>query len=320
MDNQVPESGSESDNDNPPTPTPKPSAAGRHRGRGPPAVGRQVAKWNQEHKKGSKAIEKNAVLITRIEDRPFCTQQCLLGLACGGDLDDQCPNFLDHRKRHISRNTFLSLIRTQLTRDRGCNADCKPLHMKGSRGALLKVRLSAYGYTLVAKGMEEAQRKYLVHESEIYDRMHSIQGSCIPVSLGLVDLGLPYYYDGGVYSSILFLSWGGRPLYRCLTQSNESHILDQVDRTLRKLHVQQVLHKDAKLRNWLWDEQHTRLMLVDFERAEIRARLHLGTLSPNRKRNVRGKLKLNETEDDKTEDEFFGEIQSARASISRYIG
>jgi hypothetical protein len=39
--------------------------------------------------------------------------------------------------------------------DRGRGADCKPLHMKGSRGALFKVRLSSHGYILVAKGMEK---------------------------------------------------------------------------------------------------------------------------------------------------------------------
>ena len=84
--------------------------------------------------------------------------------------------------------------------------------------------------------------------------------------------------------------------------------------TLGELHGQQVLHKDVELRNWLWDEQHGRLMLVDFERAAIRRRRPLGTLSPNRKRNIQGKLKS-----DVKDDEFYCEIRSARASISRCI-
>jgi hypothetical protein len=313
VDDQVPESGSESDdNDTPPTPTPKPSATGRHRQRGQPAAGRRGAKQNQEQKDESRPIEKKAALIPRIEERPFCTQQCLLGLAYGGGLDDQCPNLRDHRERHISPNTFLSLIRTQLASDRGRGADCKPLHMKGSRGALFKVRLSSHGYTLVAKGMEKVECKYLVNESKVYDHLRSIQGSRIPVSLGIVNLDLPYYYDAGIYFSMLFLGWAGRPLHQCLTSKNEARILDQVNRTLKELHGQKVLHRDVEPRNWLWDEQHGRLMLVDFERAEIRSRPPLGTLSPNRKRNIQGTLKS-----DVKEDDFFREIQSARASISR---
>lgn len=165
----------------------------------------------------------------RIGDRPFCTQQCLLGLAYGGALDKLCPNLRNHRGRHLQPSAFLSLIRSQLARDRGPAADCKPLHMKGSRGALFKVRLSSRGYTLVANGMEKAERKYLVHESRVYDHLRPIQGSCIPVSLGIVNLELPYYYDGSIYFSMLFLSWAGRPLRQCLTSENEARVLDQVN-------------------------------------------------------------------------------------------
>jgi|HubBroStandDraft_4_1064222.scaffolds.fasta_scaffold2023203_1 hypothetical protein len=71
---------------------------------------------------------------------------------------------------------------------------------------------------------------------------------------------------------------------------------------------------EVELRNWLWDEQNDTLMLVDFERAEICGRPPLGTLSPNRKRNIQGKLKS-----DVKDDEFYQEIQKARASISRRI-
>jgi tRNA A-37 threonylcarbamoyl transferase component Bud32 len=315
VDDQVLESGSESDDsDTPPTPTPKPSAAGRRRERGQLAAGRQGVRKSQEQKDESRPIEKKAASIARIEDRPFCTQQCLLGLAYGGDLDDRCPNLRYHRERHISLNTFLSLIRTQLASDRGRGADCKPLHMKGSRGALFKVRLSSHGYTLVAKGMEKVKRKYLVHESKVYDHLRSIQGSRIPVSLGILNLELPYYYDAGIYFSMLLLSWGGRSLHQCLSPQNEACILNQVNRTLRELHGQQVLHKDVEPRNWLWDEQQGRLMLVDFERAEIRSRPPLGTLSPNRKRTLQGNLKF-----EVKEDEFYCELQNARGSISRCI-
>jgi hypothetical protein len=82
------------------------------------------------------------------------------------------------------------------------------LYMRGSRGALFKVRLSSHGYTLVAKGMKKAHRKHLLHESNVYNHLRSIQGSCIPVSLGIVDLELPYYYDTGILYMLASTSLG----------------------------------------------------------------------------------------------------------------
>ena len=78
--------------------------------------------------------------------------------------------------------------------------------MKGSHRALFKVRLSLYRYTLVVKEIEKAEYKYLIHESKVYKYLQSIQGSYILVSLGIVNLELPYYYDAGIYFSMLFLS------------------------------------------------------------------------------------------------------------------
>jgi hypothetical protein len=109
------------------------------------------------------------VSTTRIEDRPYCTQKCLLGLAFGGALDDQCPNLRDHGKQHIQKSTFLRCIRIQLAKDRSNKADCKPLYIKGARGAIFKIRLSSYGYTLVAKGMEEHDIDHLLQESKVYN-------------------------------------------------------------------------------------------------------------------------------------------------------
>lgn len=310
---QVYESGNESDDDNPPTPTPRRAAAVPRRGRGKPTQP-QGARRSQRKKDSSHPSAKEAGSTMKIEDRPFCTQKCLLGLAYGGDLDSRCPNLQDHQGKHIQPGSFLSLIRTQLANDRGRGADCKPLYMKGSRGALFKVRLSSNGYTLVAKGMKNPDRKHLLHERKVYYHLRPLQGSCIPVSLGIVDLKLPYYYDAGIYVSMLFLSWAGRPLHQCLMLKNEARILDHVKKVLEELHGRQVLHKDVEPRNWLWDEEHGRLMLVDFERAEFRVRPPLGTLSPNRKRNLQGKLKS-----EIKVDEFNCEMESARASISRCV-
>jgi hypothetical protein len=53
------------------------------------------------------------------------------------------------------------------------------------------------------KEWKKADRWRLIHESKVYNHLRSIQGSCIPVSPGIVDLELPYYYEAGVYVSML---------------------------------------------------------------------------------------------------------------------
>ena len=162
--------------------------------------------------------QKGGTKREQIQDRPYCTHQCLLGLATGGPVDKSCPNADAHGPTHIGRERFLYLVRAQLAKDRGRDADACALYLAGSTGALFKVRLSAYGYTLVAEGVEEHYLERLQREQSIYDRLRSIQGKYTPVCLGMVDLVLRYYYDGGVFEYFLFLSWAGEPLMRCVDQ------------------------------------------------------------------------------------------------------
>ncbi|KAH6696536.1 hypothetical protein BKA61DRAFT_623125 [Leptodontidium sp. MPI-SDFR-AT-0119] len=301
-------SGEGDDNNNPPSPTPKrPSNVRKPRG----SASAQRSGEKRIPNQGQDTSE--AVSEPNIADQPYCTQKCLIGLASDGALDEHCPNLKDHRGNHPHLKTFLGLIRIQLARDRGRDADCKPLYVKGSRGALFKVRLSSHGYTFVAKAMKEVDRQHLDQEAKVYARLHSIEGIRIPVCLGILDLDLPYYYDYGIYDSMLILSWAGQPLHQYINQENKVRILEEVDKTLTALHEYRVLHKDVEPRNWLWDGQ--RVMLVDFERAEIRARPPLTVLSPNRKRTRQGEIK-DAVQDD---DEFVREIRKARSGLSRCV-
>ena len=204
-------------------------------------------------------------------------------------MDKKCPNSDDHGQKHINRLEFLRLIRSQLATDRGRDADCAPLYLSGSRGSLFKVRLSSHGYTLVAKGMESLDRALLQHENKMYDRLGAIQGKHVPVCLGRVNLVLPYHYDSGVYVHFMFLSWAGQPLFRYVNQAKKAGIVDAVT-AYREMHKLRVLHRDAELRNILYNVDSGELMVVDFERAECRGGQPLGSLSPdglNRKRKCR---------------------------------
>ncbi|KAI1321137.1 hypothetical protein F5Y16DRAFT_389253, partial [Xylariaceae sp. FL0255] len=101
--------------------------------------------------RGKKEQTQKPVYIS-IQNRPFCTAKYLLKLAN------------NHQKQHISMSNLD--INTML------------LYLSGSVGALFKVCLSYYSYTLVAKG----------HKKQIYSRLRTIQRQHIPVCFGLVDL------------------------------------------------------------------------------------------------------------------------------------
>ncbi|KAH7176275.1 hypothetical protein EDB81DRAFT_897468, partial [Dactylonectria macrodidyma] len=217
---------------------------------------------------GRHGVEAAVADDARNTNRPYCTHRCLRGLAFGGLIDESCPNVHDHGRTHINRREFLRLIRDQLAVDRGHDADYMLLGLSGSRGSLFNIRLSSYGYTLVAKGVEEMDVALLRYENNIYNKMRAIQGKHVPVCVGGVDLTLPCYYDGGVFVHLLFLSWGGQPLSECSKQIKERAI-NATTTVFTELHAQVVLHFDAEPRNLLYDTQTSNLMVVDFERAQF---------------------------------------------------
>ncbi|KAI0972048.1 hypothetical protein F4678DRAFT_472082 [Xylaria arbuscula] len=247
-----------------------------------------------------------------IQRRPFCTQKCLLGLASGGAMDNKCPNLNDHQSRHIEPSVFQHLLRDQLAKDRGADADAMPLYLSGSVGALFKVRLSSHGYTVVAKGVEEKHLTRLQHEYQVYDRLSSIQGKHVPVCLGKADLVLPYYYDGGVFTHFLFLGWAGRPLFDMARGTAKHTLIDAISEAFQAIHQLKILHRDAEPRNVLYDAHSDNVMIVDFERAELVGREPLGVISPNRKRKHAHLGKRNR-------DEFAEELSSIVLSVQRCI-
>ncbi|OHE90489.1 hypothetical protein CORC01_14217 [Colletotrichum orchidophilum] len=250
-----------------------------------------------------------------IQDRPFCTPQCLLGLANGWPMDKHCRNFRDHGHQHLNRLEFLRLIRIQLAEDRGRDADAAPLYLSGSIGSLFKVRLSSYGYTLVAKGVESLDLARLQHENEVYDRLRSIQGKHVPVCLGSVDLVLPFYYDSGIYKHFLFLSWAGRPLFDSANQAIRTDVVDVVAKAYKELHKLGILHGDAEPRNVLRDTVSGNIMVVDFERAEVRCRPPLGLLSSNGQNQKRKRGTLEK----RGKGDFTKELESVVEHVSRSI-
>ena len=234
------------------------------------------------------------------QKRAFCTQLCLQGLAQGGPLDRQCPNVSNHYKeghqgdRHqLNGEEFRVLLGEQLRQGRGDAV--QPLGMQGARGALFKVTLTSHGYTVAGKGTVRAFIKKLRHEAEIYRRLVTLQAIHIPIYLGSIDLDKPIYYDTGVrIMHLMLLSWAGK----CLEDGKTAPGIDRQTWTsdlvsaINAVHAAGVLHGDIRMPNVLWNEETKRVMVIDFEEAEIvkeagivnTLRQALSPISPNRKR------------------------------------
>ncbi|KAI9669524.1 MAG: hypothetical protein M1817_004643 [Caeruleum heppii] len=129
------------------------------------------------------------------------------------NVDQSCPNVSSHRAtknyRHaICQKTFISLLKRQVSKD--LDHDCEPLGKQGARGTLFKFTLVSHGYTFVAKGTVEAFVPDLRYESEIYGKLHKLQGEAVPVHLGSIDLRHCYFLDVGVQIvHMMFMSWAG---------------------------------------------------------------------------------------------------------------
>ncbi|KAI1171307.1 hypothetical protein F4777DRAFT_566006 [Nemania sp. FL0916] len=223
--------------------------------------------------RGVLAWTSNTSQWPHIHGRPFCTQRCLRALRRGGPLVNTCPNFREHQARMpINQTTFQDLLRDQLAQDRGPNADIMPLFQFGSMGALYKVRLASHGYTIVAKAVQEENTKRLEHEERVYNHLYPMQGMYVPVCLGLINLKMPLYGNGVVFTRIMCLSWGGKSvdgLPSDNSQIDKAAVSRGVLVALNAVHKLRVLHCDTSLRNFVYNPADGRAMVVDFKRSEL---------------------------------------------------
>lgn len=221
-------------------------------------------------------------LTEDIISRPFCTQKCLLGLVRGELLDKQCPNVslhcgkqtaCDHLHKHpLIFQDWLDILHKQLTVSLG--AICKGLGREGNTGFLLYVAPNLHGYTLVAKGTTRDKAPYLRHEATVYQHMRALQGICLPVYLGSLNLIHAYLcedmYGPQELVHLMFLSSAGEDLDT--DNASEDDIATwtrELCRTVEEVNKAGVIHNSLKPSNMHWNKEVGRLMLVDFERAEI---------------------------------------------------
>ncbi|KAI9820903.1 MAG: hypothetical protein M1826_000817 [Phylliscum demangeonii] len=213
--------------------------------------------------------------------RPYCTQQCLLGLARGLPLDDACPNVLLHR--HVSSpnedsnrhplgpgvTAFASLAQQQIAADP--DHDIEPMGKQGARGALFKLTLVTHGYTFVGKGTIDVFVDELQHEGAIYrDHLQKLQGHAVPVYLGNIDLESPYFLCKGVLIiHMLLMSWAGEEVNRDPHRKRIRHLEIEIARTTKEVLQAGVQQGDLRRANMLWNWERKRVMLIDYERATV---------------------------------------------------
>lgn len=117
--------------------------------------------------------------------------------------------------------------------------------------------------------MERLDLHRLQHEAAVYHRLQPLQGLCVPVLLGMIELVLPQYYDHGVFTHLMLLSHGGRSLPNCTSQDEKQAILCKINLAYQRIHQLGVLHCDAEVRNLLYDERCGQVMVIDFERSKV---------------------------------------------------
>lgn len=240
-----------------------------------------------------------------LEARPYCTQECMLGLKRNGLLDEKCPNAALHRRASRSMShpidaaSLRKLLREELGRPVYRLRSVKPLDGEGKYGAtgsLFKLSLPRYGYTFAGKGTFAAAVKRLQHEEEVYTRIEPLQGHFSPVCLGSIPLDTPlclgripldkpYPLEPVVH--MLLMSWAGDEL------TSEDEFLPEQKGFRDLLRKYGVVHNDMRQSNFLRNHERGRIMLIDFDVATIQPPVQhkqVKGLSHKRKRHSRRNL------------------------------
>lgn len=88
----------------------------------------------------------------------------------------------------------------------------------------------------------------------------------MPVYLGNIDLIKRYFYDVDVQiMQMLLMLWASE----VAEDGNTANLKGEVRRSVQDLCHERVIHNDVRQPNILWNLERWRVMLVDFDRAEV---------------------------------------------------
>ena len=158
-----------------------------------------------------------------------------------------------------------SQLKQQL--DENIDRDCTPLGGCGATGAPFKVTCTAYGYTMVGKGTTSYLWDIVSREAEVYRFLRQVQGSAVPVFLGVVNLAKFYFLHGaGEIRHMLIMAWGGEAIHE---KERDPIVSREIARSVHEIRSLGVLHGDLRSENILWNTELGRAMVIDFHRSKL---------------------------------------------------
>jgi hypothetical protein len=110
---------------------------------------------------------------------------------------------------------LIKLLDRQLSEDPDPNKELgrESLYIHGTRGALFKITLWSHGYTFVGKDVPIDFIECAKREEIMYSRLRAIQGQCVPIVLGSLNLCRPFSYDGiAMMVRLTLMSYAGKNL------------------------------------------------------------------------------------------------------------
>ena len=113
-----------------------------------------------------------------------------------------------------------------------------------------------------------------------------------------MDLVDPYYLGLDVtIMHMMVLSWGGDSIERWgggveRWGGDVSRLMEEKERSLAAIHSLGVVHQDVRGANLLWNSEVGRVMVIDFERSDIRKVIPGGNISAPELGDVWNKTRL----------------------------
>ncbi|KAF4125073.1 hypothetical protein GMORB2_3912 [Geosmithia morbida] len=211
-------------------------------------------------------------------------------------MDASCPNLLLHIqavrrdswrvsiKHALTPDELRELVQLQLLSNAEQDCDCLAEQgLAGAIGCLLKIIVTGYVCTFMAKEVKEWNSYRLLREVSVYESLTEQQGSTIPVCLGMVPPLLPYVVgDGMLATHMLPMSYAGLGLHvqaaQRVAKIGRVNLERGSERTLQEVKAYGLVDRDdISDGNLTWNRELQRVMKMDFDHASVS---RSDTLSP----------------------------------------
>lgn len=213
---------------------------------------------------------------------PYCNTACLRSILSNIDepqsKDSLCPNHAEHERHgrltgEALRQGIKDLIENPVYDDDG-NSQLQYYFLPHSfytRPVMVKLRF--HGYTILGKAFPNEDLSTLHREARVYHRLRHLQGGCVPVCLGTIELlDQSLWHFGWDFTSLLLLGFGGCAfkswphlglgIAECKGESADrlfaKELTAEVQKAVAQIHEAGVVHKDVALRNVLITEASRR--------------------------------------------------------------